>query len=329
MRIVNFGVRDDELGYFARFAKEIGVECFTTSKPLNQATAYLLKGMDGVTDITSRCYGQAVYQLMQDYGIKFFSLRQAGYDGLDCDLGQQFGVRFARVPDYSPNAISEYSVGLALMLLRKMNITAVRSKQNDYRLDGLNGREIRDCTVGILGTGHIGLAAARAFQGFGGRVIAYDVEPREEERKWLTYIDQIDDFFNQVDLLGIYMPFNSTNYHVINQQTITKMPDRAVIINVARGEHINHRDLYAALKSGKIAGAALDVYEGERAFFHQDFSIKLIEDDLFRQLSALPNVIITPHNAFNTDHAVRNMVKISLENIINMSKSNKIKNEIL
>ena len=328
MKIINFGVREDERQYFERFATEFGVQCFTTDRPLDNNTMHLLKGMDGVTDITTRCYAPEIYQMMQAQSVKYFSLRQAGFDGLNCADGRRYGVRFARVPDYSPNAISEHSVALALMLLRNLHTGYMRWHNQDYRLEGLIGKEIRDYTVGILGTGHIGLEAARTFQGFGGRVIAYDVAPRPEERQWLDYVDDLDDFFRQANLIGIYMPLNDGNRHIINQHNIAKMPDGTIIINVARGEHIKTDDLYQALVTGKLAGAALDVYEGERGIFHQDFSTRIVPDDLFRKLEALPNVIITPHIAFNTDHAVRNMVKISLENIINMAKCDKIKNEI-
>lgn len=329
MRIINFGVRPDEQLYFERFAAELEVECFTTERPLDETTVHLLEGMDGVTDITTRCYAPAVYQMMERQGIEYFSLRQAGFDGLNCVDGRNYGIRFARVPDYSPNAISEHSVALTLMLLRNLHTGYMRWHNQDYRLEGLIGKEIRDYTVGILGTGHIGLAAARAFQGFGGRVIAYDVAPRLEERQWLDYIDGLDQFFAEANLIAIYMPLNEGNRHIINKRNIAKMPDGTVIINVARGEHVNNRDLYQALVDGKLAGAALDVYEGERAIFQQDFSTKMVPDELFRQLEALPQVLITPHVAFNTDHAVRNMVKISLENILNMAKHDKIKNEIV
>ncbi|MDO4870879.1 MAG: NAD(P)-dependent oxidoreductase [Candidatus Saccharibacteria bacterium] len=328
MRIINFGVRPDELEYFEHFAAKFGVECFTTSQPLDMTTIDLLDGMDGVTDITTRCYDQVIYERMQQQGIRYFSLRQAGFDGLNCELGYDHDVRFARVPDYSPNAISEHSVALALMLLRNLQLGCLRWQNNDYRLENLIGREIRDFTVGILGTGHIGLEAARAFQGFGGRVIAYDVAPLEEERQWLEYVDNLDDFLKQANLIGIYMPLNKGSRHLINSQTIAKLPRGSVIINVARGEIVNTRDLYDALLSGRLSGAALDVIEGEKNIFQRDLSGAIIEDELFRKLKSLPNVIITPHIAFNTNHAVRNMVKISLENIINMTKYDKIKNEI-
>lgn len=328
MRIINFGVRSDELEYFERFAAEFGIECFTTSRPLDTTTIDLLNGMDGVTDITTRCYDQSIYERMQQQGIKYFSLRQAGFDGLNCDLGRGYGVRFARVPDYSPNAISEHSIALTLMLLRNLRMGSLRWRNHDYRLDGLIGREIRDFTVGILGTGHIGLEAARTFQGFGGKVIAYDVAPREEERKWLHYIDNLDDFFKQANLIGIYMPLNDGSRHLINRQTITKMPRGSIIINVARGEIVDTQALYEALLSGQLSAAAMDVIEGEKTIFQRDLSTQMIDNELFYKITTLPNVIVTPHMAFNTDHAVRNMVKISLENIINMAKNDTIKNEI-
>ncbi len=329
MRIVNFSVKDDEIEYFKKYSEKMNLECVIVKEGLTKKTSYLLDGADAVTDSMSTAYDELVYQDMKRAGISNLSLRSAGFDRLNKDLGQQYGMRFARVPSYSPNAISEHAVALTLVLLRKLHIGYLRFHNQDYRVDGLIGREIRDYKVGILGTGHIGLKAAKAFQGFGGQVFAYDLFPKDENRQWLNYIDDFDQFLSTVNLLVICLPLTGTTKHIVNKTSIDKLPKDSIIINVARGGHVDTEALYQALKSGHLAGASLDVYENEGMIYHQDLSCEVIDDDLFRKLESLPNVFITPHIAYNTHRAVENMVKISLENVVKMSTEERIENEIL
>ncbi len=329
MRIVNFSVKDDEVEYFKKYSAQFDLECVIVKAGLSPKTAYLLEGADAVTDSMSHCYDEQIYQLMQQQGIKYFSLRSAGFDNLNCNIGSQYGIRFARVASYSPNAIAEHSVALALTLLRNLHVGYMRFHNQDYRINGLIGREVRDFTVGVLGTGHIGQVAAKIWQGFGGKVLAYDVNPNPEVAKWLDYVDDFDQFLRQVDLLAIYLPLNSSTEHIINKQAISKMPQGSIIINVARGGHIDTEALYQGLKSGHLGGAALDVYENEGMIYHKDLSCQYIDDEIFRKLESMPNTFITPHIAYNTHRAVENMVKVALENVIEMSEQDQIDNEIM
>ncbi len=328
MRIVNFSVKDDEVEYFKKYSAEFDLECVIVQDDLTAKTSYLLEGADAVTDSMSMAYDEVVYQTMQQQGIKHFSLRSAGFDKLNYQLGQKYDIRFARVPAYSPNAIAEHSIGLTLTLLRSLHVGYMRFHNQDYRVDGLIGREIRDFTVGVLGTGHIGRVAAKMWQGFGGKVVAYDVNPNPEIAEWLDYIDDFDQFLAKTSLLAIYLPLNPATKHIINAKTIAKLPRGAMIVNVARGGHVDSQALYQALKSGHLSGAALDVYENEGMIYHKDLSCEVIDDDLFRKLESMPNVFITPHIAYNTHRAVEAMVKTSLENVIKMKQSERIENEI-
>ncbi len=328
MRVVNFSVKDDEIEYFKKYSAQFDIECVIVKDNLTAKTSYLLEGADAVTDSMSMAYDRAVYQRMSDLGIRCFSLRSAGFDKLNYQIGQQYGIRFARVPAYSPNAIAEHSIALALTLLRNLHVGYMRFHNQDYRVDGLIGREVRDFTIGVLGTGHIGRVAAKMWQGFGGKVIAYDVNPNPEVAQWLDYIDDFDQFLAQTDLLAIYLPLNPATKHIINAQTIAKLPKGAIIVNVARGGHVDTRALYQALKSGHLSGAALDVYENEGMIYHKDLSCQYIDDEVFRKLESMPNTFITPHIAYNTHRAVEAMVKISLENVIKMQQQERIENEI-
>ncbi len=329
MRIINFGVKEDDIPYFQRYSEELDLECVIVKNNLTPKTSYLLEGADAVTDSMSHQYDEAVYQTMKQQGIKYFSLRSAGYDNLNYQLAAKYGIRMARVPDYSPNAIAEHSIALALTLLRNLHVGYMRFHNQDYRIDGLIGREVRDFRIGVLGTGHIGKVAAKMWQGFGGKVLAYDVKPDPEVAQWLDYVDDFDQFLTQIDLLAIYLPLNPTTKYIVNRQTIAKLPKGAIVINVARGGHVDTKALYDALKSGHLSGAALDVYENEGMIYHKDLSCQYIDDEVFRKLESMPNTFITPHIAYNTDRAVQNMVKSSLENVIEMAKNNRINNEII
>lgn len=328
MKIINFGVRSEEVPVFEKLARKYKIECLTTSDRLTLENVHLVKGCQGVTDIAPQRHSPKVLAELQKYGIKYFSLRCAGYDSLNYRAGQKYGIKFARVPSYSPNAIAEFSVALALSLVRKLPLVFAKSAHHDYSLTNLIGREIRDYHVGILGTGYIGSTAARIFQGFGGKVTAYDIKPHHREYPWINYELDFDKFISQVDLLGIYIPLTPSNHHIINAETLAKMPKGSLIVNVARGGHIDSEALEQALLSGQIAGAALDVYEREKLWAEQDKSAEIIKDATFRSLQSMPNVIFTPHIAFNTTRAVHNMVEIALQNILEFCQTDGCQNQI-
>ena len=325
MRIINYGVRDDEIPFFKKYAQEFGIECATTSKPLNKETVILAHGFDAVTDIKPREYGAEVYSKLKEFGIKYFSLRCAGFDGLDKELADEYGINFARVPSYSPNAVAEYAVALSLMLIRNLHIGYARFKNQDYRIDNLIGKEIRDYTVGIIGTGNIGTLAAKIFQSFGAEVIAYDKNPTLTEE--LEYVST-EELFKRANLISLHTPLTDDTYHLIDREAIKLMQDGTIIVNTARGAEIDSEALYEGLTSGKIAGAALDVYEFEEEFYQKDMTACMIEDELFRKIESLNSTIITPHMAFNTYRAVENMVKGSLANIKEFCLSGSCSNKL-
>ena len=318
MRIINFGVREDELPFFEAMSKKLNIECATTSKKLTKDTAYLLEGFDGVTDIKSYSYDEEVYQAMKKFNIRYFSLRCAGFDGLNIDLAKKYNIKFARVPSYSPNAIAEFTVASVLMLIRNLHTGYNRFRNNDYRIENLIGTELRDYTVGIMGTGKIGTWVAKIFKSFGGEVIAYDKFPSEENKEWLKYVSQ-DELFKRANIISLHMPLTEESYHIINEDSIKNMKNGTIIINTARGAEIDSNALYEGLKSGKLGGAILDVFEGEEEFFQKDMTDKIIPNEIFRAIETLPNTIITPHIAFDTTHAVKNMVEMSLQNVVDMN----------
>ncbi|MDO4872264.1 MAG: NAD(P)-dependent oxidoreductase [bacterium] len=327
MRIIAYSVRKDEVPYFEKFADEFSIEYATTTKDLNAETIKLAEGFDAISVYTSSEEINETWQEMAKMGIKNFTVRTAGYDGLDLAKATECGVQVANVPKYSPSAIAEFTVAMVLSIVRNIPLALRRARVQDYSVDGLIGRELNTMTVGIIGTGNIGRAAARVFKAFGSKVIGYDVAENAEAQGILEY-KSLDEVLAESDIISIHAPLTDENYHLINAETIAKMKDGVIIINTARGGHVNGRALRDALVSGKVSKAALDVYEFEKHLLKKDLSGQVIQDEIYRDLKNLPNVIMTPHIAFNTDVAVKNMVKISTENLISFQNAGVSDNEL-
>lgn len=327
MKIIAFSVRKDELPYFEKFAADFDITYATTEKELTAETAHLAEGFDAVSVYTSSPEVNDAWPILKELGIGFLTVRTCGYDGLDLELAKEHGIKVANVPRYSPSAIAEFAVALTLSVVRKLPLALRRSRVQDFSVEGLLGREINTMTIGIVGTGNIGRAAARVFKAFGARVIAYDLFENDEAREIVEYVS-LEELFSRSDVISIHAPLTDDNYHFINDQTIAQMKDGVVVINTGRGGHIDSGALRDGLVSGKIAAAGLDVYEFEKQWLKKDMSGQVIQDAVFRDLKNLPNVIMTPHIAFNTDVAVKNMVKISTENLISFKNAGVCDNEI-
>lgn len=328
MRFVAYGVRDDERAVFEAWSSAHGVECTLLPEPLSAETVGRAAGSAGVTDLMAHPHGEDVYRGLREAGVTALSLRSVGVNGLDLGLARRHGVRIANVPSYSPNAIAEFAVAQSLVLLRHLELQIPRAAIQDYRLDGLRGRELRDQTVGVLGVGHIGSVAAGIFRGFGARVLGYDPVPTEAGRRVLEYRDRPDDLLAEATLLAIFAPLTPATRHLIDAAALARLPAGALLVNVGRGAVVDSAALLDALTSGHLAGAALDVYEHETGVLQRDLSGRVVPDPVFRALATLPNVVVTPHMAFYTDHAVRNMVGTALDNLWAFATRGACENEV-
>ena len=201
MKIIAYSVRKDEIPYFEKFAKEFEVEYATTSKELNAKTAYLAEGFDCVSVYTSSKEMNGSWEILAKFGIKYFSVRTAGFDGCNIKQANMQGIRIANVPRYSPSAIAEFAVALTLSVVRHLPLALRRARVQDFSVDGLIGRELNTMTVGIIGTGNIGRASAKAFNAFGSKVIAYDMNQNEEAKKYLEY-KSLDEVLSQSDIIS-------------------------------------------------------------------------------------------------------------------------------
>lgn len=264
--------------------------------------------------VTDQLHRKIIERLKQK-GIRLIALRSAGFDHIDLKAAQDFGIMVVRVPAYSPHAVAEFTIGLMLALIRKIPRTYDRVCAHNFSLEGQLGFNLQGKTVGIIGTGHIGSIVAKILSAFDCHILAYDIAPNNLCEKYkVTYVDQ-QTLLQQSDIISLHCPLNAETKYLINEKTLALMKPQVVLINTGRGALINTQAIIQALKKGKIGALALDVYENEKPLFFQNYSDKIILDDVFIRLQAFPNVLITPHQAFFTQEAVENIIKITLENL--------------
>jgi D-lactate dehydrogenase len=219
------------------------------------------------------------------------------------------------VPAYSPHAVAEHTVGLILALARKLHKAYNRVREGNFALEGLIGYDLHGRTVGVIGTGKIGTIVARILAGFGCEVLAYDVATNPEiESLGGRYVD-LEELFTRSDIVTLHCPLVRQTHHLINEEALARMKRGVMLINTSRGALVNSRAVIRALKSGKIGALGLDVYEEEADLFFEDLSSRVIQDDVFSRMLTFPNVIITGHQAFFTEDAMRAIARTTLENI--------------
>ncbi|MCM0582589.1 D-2-hydroxyacid dehydrogenase [Weissella diestrammenae] len=312
-KIFAYGIRDDEQPALNAWREaNPGVTVEFTDQLLTPETAKLAAGFDAVNVYQQLDYTRETLAALHEAGITKMSLRNVGTDNIDFDAAREFGFQISNVPVYSPNAIAEHSMIQMSRLLRRTKELDAKIAKHDLRWAPTIGREMRMQTIGIIGTGHIGRVAMKIAQGFGAKVIAYDLYKNAEIEAAGLYVDTLDELFAQADVISLYVPGVPANHHLINADSIAKMKDGVVIVNVSRGNLMDIDAVIAGLDSGKIADFSMDVYEEEVGLFNIDWSGKTFPDDKIADLISRENVLVTPHTAFYTTKAVEEMVSQSL-----------------
>lgn len=252
--------------------------------------------------------------------MKYLSLRNVGVDNIDLPAAKANGVKITNVPAYSPESIAEFAVMMSLYLSRKVGYMRQQldQKHEFHFSPDFMGRLSSEQTVGVVGTGRIGQAAIKLFQGLGAKVIAYDKYPQKNVDNSFVYTKSLEQIYQESDIISIHMPATDDNYHQFNHEVFEQMKDTAILINTARGSIVDTDDLTFALQSGEIAGAGIDTIENESADLQDSRSTKKVSDPDVLKMSMMPNVLITPHSAFHTSEAVKNMIDISLGNLETM-----------
>ncbi|MQS88373.1 D-2-hydroxyacid dehydrogenase [Companilactobacillus mishanensis] len=328
MKLIDYGVRDDERPYIEEWSKKNNIEVKIVPELLNPETIELAKDYDGVVAYQQLPYESAIFDKMNEFGIHVLSLRNVGVDNVPFDALKKNDIRLTNVPSYSPTAIAEYSVTGLMILLRSMKSMIRKVDKHNFMWAPDIGRELNEMTVGVAGTGRIGQAAIKIYQGFGAKVIAFDKYRNPNIEKQGLYVDTLDELLKESDVVTLHLPSLGAGNTVINKGSIANMKDGAIVVNTGRGDLINTADLNDAVKSGKLLGAVLDVYENEVGIFNSDRTGQELDDKLLSEMIENPKIIVSPHIAFYTTTAVKNMATISLDSMVDELNNGKSDNEI-
>ena len=327
MKIAVFSTKSYDRQFIEEANKNHGHDITFFEPHLSIETCLLAQGFSAVCVFVNDVLNEGVLKNLADNGIKLIALRCAGFNNVDISVANSLGLTVVRVPEYSPYAVAEHAVALMLTLNRKIYRAYNRVRDCNFTLDGLLGFDMNGKTVGIIGTGKIGVVVAKIIKGFGCNVIAYDPYPNNQQCKDLgvKYVSLAEIFTNS-DIITLHCPLTKDTYHLIDQKALEQMKDGVMIINTSRGALTDTQELISALKSNKIGNLGLDVYEEEADMFFEDLSGKVIQDDIFTRLLTFPNVLITSHQAFFTQNAMKNIADTTLENISNFEQNKNIEN---
>ena len=300
----------DEKALFEKYAAEMGLELVLCGDAPDLANVSLCSGSRCVDVITSRIDAGLV-RAFHEQGVEYITTRTIGYDHIDLEAARACGIRVGNAP-YGPCGVADYTVMLILMSIRRMGAILNRTALQDYTLAGLNGRELKDLTVGVIGTGRIGATVVRDLSGFGCRVLAYDLYEKEEVKQYADYV-ALPEIWKEADVITLHTPLTKENHHMINAETIRQMKDGVVIVNTARGALIDSDAFIEAIENGKIGAAGLDVVENEFGLYYYDHKADILKNRELALLRSFPNVIVSHHMAFYTRNYVETVERDSLE----------------
>lgn len=282
---------------------------------LDASTAFSAEGAKAVCVFVNDLLDANTLAILARQGVGLVALRCAGFNNVDLVAAEALGITVARVPEYSPHSVAEHAVALMLTLNRKIHRASARVREGNFSLEGLLGFDMYGKTVGVIGTGKIGLCVTRILAGFGCKVLAFDPYPDSRcvnaGAKYVTLPELLD----QSDIVSLHCPLTPQTHHLIDEKAIKTMRRGVMLINISRGAVVDTRAIIRGLKSGMIGSLGLDVYEEEENLFFRDLSSTVIHDDVFARLLTFPNVLITGHQAFFTHEAVSEIARTTLENI--------------
>ena len=319
MKVAVFNTKRYERRSLEAAAKQHGkgteIEFSFLEPRLDTQTAVLAAGHEAALIFVNDVADREVLEKLAAGGTRLLATRSAGFNQIDREAAHALGVSLAYVPDYSPNAVAEFTIGLILTLGRHIHEGHNRVRRADFNLEGLCGFELRDMTVGVYGTGRIGTSVVRLLSGFGCKILAYDESPNEEVTLLASYVDTREELFRFSDILTLHVPLMPSTFHLIDEEALRKMRDGVFIINTSRGGLLDTPAVVEALKKRKVGFLAIDVYEEESSLFFEDHSSDIINDDTFARLLTFPNVIVTGHQAFLTDRALRNIAETTVRTL--------------
>lgn len=323
-RITFYDTKPYDKIFFDKLKDSFGFEIDYFENKLNRHTAVMAEHSDAVVAfVNDTIDGETIERLYQQ-GIRVIGMRCAGYNNVDFQAAYE-KIHVLRVPAYSPYAIAEHAMGMAIMLNRKLHRAYNRTREYNFSLNGLTGFDFHGKTVGVIGTGKIGQAFIDICLGFGMKVLAYD--PYPVEREGVTYVE-LDRLCTESSVISLHCPLTKETKHIINKDTIDRMQDGVILINTSRGALIDSEALIDGIKAHKIGAAGLDVYEEENEFFYEDLSDRVMQDDVLARLISMPNVVVTSHQAFLTEEALESIAQVTLQNLRDYFDGRPLPNEV-
>lgn len=322
-KIMFFGTRDYEKKDALNWGKAHNVEVVTSEEILSADTVDQLEGFDGVTTMQFGKLEDSVYPKLEGYGIKQIAQRTAGFDMYDLDLAKKHGIVISNVPSYSPETIAEYSVSIALQLVRKFPLIEKRVQAHNFKWAApIMSTPVKNMTVAIIGTGRIGAATGKIYAGFGAKVVGFDAYP-DYSLDFLEYKDSVEEAIKDADIISLHVPANKESFHLFDKSMFSKVKKGAILVNAARGAVIDTPALLDAVNDGTLSGAAIDTYENEADYFTYDWTGKDVDDPTLLELIRHENILVTPHIAFFSDEAVRNLVEGGLNAALSVIETGK------
>ena len=311
MKLAFFDTKSYDVPGFDRYAVPAGIEIKYYEPNLNRDTVTLANGFDAVCVFVNDTVDAEVVEKLYHMGVKAIALRCAGFNNVDIKACEG-KLRVFRVPAYSPHAVAEHAMALLLTINRRTHKAYIRTRDFNFSLQGLAGFDLYGKTVGVIGTGKIGRVFADICKGFGMNILAYDKFPAADSG--LNYVE-LPELFAKSDIISLHCPLTDETRHIINADSIAQMKKGVTIINTSRGALVNTEDLINGIKEKQVGAACLDVYEEEGDLFYEDYSGHIVQDDKLVRLIAMPNVIVTSHQAFLTNEALDNIAATTVNNL--------------
>ena len=298
-----------------------------TKSDIDPRTAAMAEGFDAVCAFVSSDVSAPVLDILHRKNVKLVLMRCAGFNNVDIEYASKLGIRVMRVPGYSPEAVAEHAMALALACNRRIYKAYNKVRENDFSLAGLMGFNFYEKTAGIIGTGKIGAAMCRICHGFGMKVIAYDVYRNPALKEFVEYVS-LEELLAKSDLISLHCPLMDSTHHMINIDTIRRMKDGVILVNTSRGALVKTEDLIEGIRLHKFAGVGLDVYEEETNNVFEDRSDEILEHSTTARLLSFPNVMITSHQGFFTREALSSIAETTLQNAMDAAAGNPSCNDV-
>ncbi|MBP1736295.1 MAG: fldH [Oscillospiraceae bacterium] len=325
MKIMIYSCRDDERVLFEQYARQWNLQLGYCNIQPTMENVHLAEGYPCISVVGTVISDELLREFAR-LGVKMISTRSIGYEHINIALAKELGVKVANIT-YSPNAVADFAIMLMLMSLRRARYIMERYRVKDFTLAWNQGRELRNMTVGVVGAGRIGQTVIREISGFGCKILVYNRHQNEEIKRYAEYVEY-EELLRRSDIITFHAPATEQTYHLLNRDNVKRLKPGVIIINTSRGALVDNKALIDGLEQNIISAVGLDVIDNEPVIYNVDHKNALLMDHDIAVLESYPNVIITPHTAFFTDQAVRDMVENSLQNCVCFGEDQPIPGEI-